>query len=233
VHDAHLLLLDSSSGQDEHRSQSTDQADSPTRAATKYTPEMDVLLLHVQMFAAACKFGNPGLKKYARKGFLAGVALVTKDGACCLEDIPDIQTMFHTVYQTTSAHERDLRDVCLREALVELYLCGRFGHTCKKSTLRKMLEELPDLAVDLSTHYFKEGNLAVAFECRECKKRSWWFRGICMCGHWHKYCDEQVCVAAAEALTQCIGCGAKGTGTLDLHDEVTFEDKSGRALGVV
>ncbi|KPI45957.1 uncharacterized protein AB675_587 [Cyphellophora attinorum] len=214
-----LSLTDLSSSQDQENELSISQADNLNWIASKFAPEVHRLLIHVHMFAIACKLGNPALKEHARKAFLIGVTLVMKR-THCLEFFPHIEIIFSTVYETTSAHERDLRNVCLQEAMVELHVCKTTDQMCKKSRLRKMIEGLPDLAVDVSTHYLRQRGLGIMSECRDCKRQNWWFGGICACGYWHKYCDEPDCVAAAEALTQCTRCGAKGTGRIDMKSKL-------------
>ncbi|KPI40226.1 uncharacterized protein AB675_7475 [Cyphellophora attinorum] len=169
------------------------------------------VMIHVKMFAVAVKYGIPGLRDQARKAF-AGTFSCWSD-VWCLDKLPKVEEIITAVYRTTPSQERELRDLCVVQALVEMIKCKSCKGTGSRSLL-KSLEDVPEFGADLACYRLGDPNRKgdLAYQCSECYAEVAWIIGPCACRKWGgNICMEVACVNARRAATVCYECGAKGT----------------------
>lgn len=173
-------------------------------------------MVHVNMFAAAVKFGIDALREEARKAFME--AFYCGLGNDYISQIPHGSIKFvSAVYNTTPPQERELRDCVLYEALLERDRWAEYHHDGSPIVHIDMLREVPELAVDLLTYQLRiSGD---AWICKECDECMGWIPPLCKCNKMYELCDEPECLDMELAASQCVNCFRKGTLRPEADDE--------------
>lgn len=109
------------------------------------------------------------------------------------------------VYATAHPHDRGLRDIVFRTMKI---LTLRFDHHKPEySFLHELLEEIPDLALDLVLNTVS----GVEYLCEACKNKQRFIICPCLCDKRSTSCDEKSCIIARKERTFCFHCHKLGT----------------------
>jgi hypothetical protein len=172
---------------------------------------VDAILVHVKMFAIAAKFGIASLRNEARQAFVKTFDSNIPD--LCLDKLKEsFVSIASAVYATTPANERDLRDFCLLQVLLEQYTCPDGEDGAEHGALIDLMLSLPELAVDASVYWLDQlAGEEWPYDCQSCDESVNWIVGPCACRRWKGACNEAACNEARKVASICGSCGAKGS----------------------
>lgn len=177
--------------------------------------DLKQILLHVHMFAAAVKFGISSLQAFSRECFAND--FVKRLGLVHWDVAPQgtITDVIDAVYNTTPSDERDLRDLCVVEGVVEFQTRAEDSETTHTSVnLLNAIRNIPDFAVDMTTYRFEMipyDDEAVLYLCEACDQDSKRLVFPCLCNQWFFPCRETGCEESRYARSICTECWAKGS----------------------
>ena len=104
------------------------------------------------------------------------------------------------VYTTTPSTDRGLRDIAFRP--FHWYIKRHYHFKPMYRCFKQLIEELPDLALDLALHDVSE----LIYDCEECDAENRFVLRPCSCDKAQIWCEDDACIAERRARSFCLSC---------------------------